>query len=94
MNMSFMAIFGFFDDTVYTPLDMRIAGTSLVYMAILTPVYFFLLLLLERCALFFAMFFLFVSSVSRCISDMFVMSLCEKGGRCSLVHHIFAKAGH
>lgn len=48
MNMSFMAIFGFFDDKTYTPLDMRIAGNSLVYMAVLTVVYFFLLLVVER----------------------------------------------
>ena len=49
MNMSFMPILGFFDNTVYTPLDSNIAGDSLVYMAICSVVYFVLLLTLERC---------------------------------------------
>ncbi|CAN0323074.1 unnamed protein product, partial [Laminaria digitata] len=47
MNISFMAIFSFIDDTTYTPLDMRITGNGLVYMAILTVVYFVLLLFVE-----------------------------------------------
>lgn len=48
MNMSFMPILGFFDNTVYTPLDANITGNSLVYMAICGVVYFVLLLVLER----------------------------------------------
>lgn len=48
MNMSFMAFFGFFDQTTYTPLDMRIAGTSVLYMALTAVIYFVLVLLLER----------------------------------------------
>ncbi|CAM9274465.1 unnamed protein product, partial [Hapterophycus canaliculatus] len=48
MNMSFMPILGFFDNTLYTPLDHRIAGSSLVYMAVCSAVYFVLLLVLER----------------------------------------------
>ena len=48
MNMSFMSFFGYIDDTTYSPLDMRIAGSSLVYMVISTPVFLVILLLLER----------------------------------------------
>lgn len=48
MNISFMAIFSFLDDTTYTPLDMRITGNGLVYMAVETVVYFVLLLIVER----------------------------------------------
>eukprot|EP00903_Cladosiphon_okamuranus_P008962 g8576.t1 len=48
MNMSFMQFFGFMDDKDYTALDMRITGTSLTYMAILSVVYLVLLIVLER----------------------------------------------
>lgn len=48
MNMSFLPILGFLDDTVYTPLDTKITGNSLVYMAVCGVVYFVLLLVLER----------------------------------------------
>ena len=48
LNISFMAIFSFLDDEDYTPLDLRITGSGLVYMAILSVVYFVLLLFVER----------------------------------------------
>ena len=48
MNLSFMPILGFFDNTVYSPLDPNITGDSLVYMAVTGVVYFVLLLVLER----------------------------------------------
>lgn len=48
MNMSFMSIFGFIDDETYTPLDMRITGYGLLYMAVLSVGYFALLLVVER----------------------------------------------
>lgn len=53
MNLSFMAFFDFLDGTTYTPLDMRITGNSLVFMAIFTIVYFVLLLIVERYSIFF-----------------------------------------
>ena len=48
MNIAFMAVYEFFDDETYTPLSMRITGSSLVYMAVCGVVYFFALLALER----------------------------------------------
>lgn len=48
MNLSFMPILGFFDNTVYAPLDGNIAGKSLVYMAICGATYLVLVLALER----------------------------------------------
>lgn len=48
MNMSFMPILGFFDNTVYSPLDGNIAGDSLVYMAVSGAIYSVLVLVLER----------------------------------------------
>lgn len=60
MNMSFMSLFGFFDDENYTPLDMRITGNSLVYMAVFTIVYLVLLLWVERWA------FLYLQYSRRC----------------------------
>ena len=47
-NMSFMELYGVLDDVTYTPLSMRIAGTSLVYMAVSGVVYFLAVLVLER----------------------------------------------
>lgn len=48
LNMSFMSFFSYLSDTTYTPLDTRITGSSLVYMAVFTPVFLVTLLLLER----------------------------------------------
>ena len=47
-SMSFMELYGLLDDTTYTPLSMRIAGTSLVYMAVSGVVYVLAVLVLER----------------------------------------------
>ncbi|CAN0494129.1 unnamed protein product, partial [Ectocarpus sp. 12 AP-2014] len=48
MNMSFIPILSFFNDTQYTPLDGAIAGNSLICMGVCSVVYFVLLLVFER----------------------------------------------
>ncbi|CAN0021601.1 unnamed protein product [Pylaiella littoralis] len=48
MSISFMEVFGLIDNKTYTALSMRIAGNSLVYMAVCSVIYLVLLLLLER----------------------------------------------
>lgn len=49
LNMGFIVFFELIDEvTNYTPLDLRIAGLSLVYMGVCSVVYFVLVLLMER----------------------------------------------